>query len=191
MCCRISYSSYALERAKWQFKLGGSIEILAQGTINPSDAAVIIGGRGQEFEAQVAKFGFAGKEGGLVINARSESIFTKPMFSSSALYRRCLVPAESFAEWDADKNRVEFRLPGKELMYLAGLWKISEDETRIIVITAPANDSVRSVHDRMPLIIDADEARAWIFDEEAAKKLLGKTLPDLEQLRGEEQLSLF
>ena len=76
-------------------------------------------------------------------------------------------------------------------MYLAGLWKISEDETRFVVITAPANDSVRSVHDRMPLIIDADEARAWIFDEEAAKKLLGKTLPDLEQLRGEEQLSLF
>ncbi|MBR5981671.1 MAG: SOS response-associated peptidase family protein, partial [Firmicutes bacterium] len=128
---------------------------------------------------------------GLVINARSESIFTKPMFSSSALYRRCLVPAETFFEWDAAKNRVEFQKPDKELMYLAGLWKPSEDETRFVVITAPANSSVSNVHDRMPLIIDADEARAWIFDEDAAKELLKKQLPDLQQIREEEQLSLL
>ena len=191
MCCRICYSSYALERAKWQLHLGEVLEPLAQGTINPSDLAVIIGGRGQAFELQQARWGFAGKEGSLVINARSESVFTKPMFSSSALYRRCLVPAETFFEWDAARNRVEFQKPGKELMYLAGLWKPSEDETRFVVITAPANASVSNVHDRMPLIIDADEARAWIFDEDAAKELLKKQLPDLEKIREEEQLSLF
>ena len=191
MCCRICYSSYALERAKWQFALGEAVEPLAQGTINPSDMAVIIGGRGREFSLQQAKWGFEGKEGGLVINARLESIFTKPMFSNSALYRRCLVPAETFFEWDAAKNRLEFEQPGKELMYLAGLWKISENETRFVVITAPANDSVKDVHDRMPLIIGADEARAWIFDEEAAKELLKKPLPALVQSREEEQLTLF
>lgn len=191
MCCRICYSSYALERAKWQLHLGDVLEPLAQGTINPSDLAVIISGRGQKFEVQEAKFGFAGKDGGLVINARSESIFAKPMFSSSALRRRCLVPAESFFEWDAAKNRVEFQLPGKELMYLAGLWKPAEGETRFVVITAPANGSVAGVHDRMPLIIGAQDARAWIFDERAARELLKKQLPDLQQIREEEQLSLL
>ena len=191
MCHRIWYTKFALERARWKFGLAEEMETFAWGTINPSDFAVIISGMEGRFAARQARWGFEGKDGDLVVNARSESIFQKPMFSSSALYRRCVVPAEIFYEWDPDKNKVGFDLPGDKLMYLAGLWKISGDETRFVVITAPANDSVRSVHDRMPLIIDADEARAWIFDEDAAKKLLGKTLPDLEQLRGEEQLSLF
>ena len=192
MCHRIWYTKFALERAMWKFGLLGEIEPLVRGTINPDDLAVIFCGRDGSPAMRQAKWGFEGKEGGLVINARSESIFTKPMFSSSALYRRCIVPAETFFEWDPAKNKVGFRQPGKELMYLAGLWKPADDDVaRFVVITAPANKSVSDVHDRMPLIIDADEARAWIFDEEAAKKLLGKTLPDLEQLRGEEQLSLF
>ncbi|MBR0209456.1 MAG: SOS response-associated peptidase family protein [Firmicutes bacterium] len=77
-------------------------------------------------------------------------------------------------------------------MYLAGLWKPADDDVaRFVVITAPANKSVSDVHDRMPLLIDEDEARAWILDEEAAKELLKKPLPDLEQIREEEQMSLF
>ncbi|MBR5641138.1 MAG: SOS response-associated peptidase family protein [Firmicutes bacterium] len=196
MCHRIWYTKFALERAMWKFGLLGEIEPLARGTINPNDLAVIFCGRDGSPSMQQAKWGFAGKEGGLVINARSESIFTKPMFSSSALYRRCLVPAETFFEWDPAKNKVGFQQPGKELMYLAGLWKPangtgSDDAPRFVVITAPANKSVENVHDRMPLLIDEDEARAWILDEDAAKELLKKPLPDLKQIREEEQLTLF
>lgn len=190
----------------WKFGLLGEIEPLARGTINPNDLAVIFCGRGGSPAMQQAKWGFEGKEGGLVINARSESIFTKPMFSSAALYRRCLVPAETFFEWDPARNKVGFQQPGKELMYLAGLWKpadesgkaagrygqeAGDDAARFVVITAPANKSVENVHDRMPLLIDEEEARAWILDEEAAKELLKKPLPDLKQIREEEQLSLF
>lgn len=192
MCHRIWYTKFALERAMWKFGLLGEIEPLARGTINPDDLAVIFCGRDGSPAMRQAKWGFEGKEGGLVINARSESIFTKPMFSSSALYRRCIVPAETFFEWDPAKNKVGFRQPGKELMYLAGLWKPADDDVaRFVVITAPANKSVSDVHDRMPLLIDEDEARAWILDEEPAKELLKKPLPDLEQIREEEQMSLF
>ena len=191
MCHRIWYTKYALERARWKFGLIEDIEPLAQGTINPDDLAVILSGQGGSLVMREAKWGFAGREGGLVINARSESIFAKPMFSSSALYRRCVVPAETFFEWDPRKNKVGFQQKDGELMYLAGLWKLSEDETRFVVITAPANKSVSDVHDRMPLLIGEEETKAWIFDEDAARELLKKQLPDLVQIREEEQLSLL
>ena len=196
MCHRIWYTKFALERARWKFGLAEEMETFAWGTINPSDLAVIISGMEGRFAARQARWGFEGKDGDLVVNARSESIFQKPMFSSSALYRRCVVPAETFFEWDPDKNKVGFDLPGDKLMYLAGLWRpaqdaSSEDDLRFVVITAPANKSVENVHDRMPLLIGEDEAKAWIFDEEAARQLLGKPLPDLRQSREEEQIRMF
>ena len=191
MCHRIWYTKFALERAMWKFGLIGDIEPLARGTINPDDLAVILSGQGGSVAARQAKWGFESKEGGLVINARSESIFAKPMFSSSALYRRCVVPAETFFEWDPQKNKVGFQRPDGELMYLAGLWKPADDEARFVIITAPANASVSNVHDRMPLLIGEEEARAWILDADAAKELLKKPLPDLVQIREEEQLSLL
>ena len=195
MCHRIWYTKFALQRAAWLSELLKNLQFFAEGTINPTDAAIIIGGRGGEaggrFAVQEARWGFAGRGGGLVINARSESIFQKPMFSSSALYRRCLVPAEIFFEWDPAKNKVGFREPGKELMYLAGLWRPEGEEARFVVVTAPANKSVADVHDRMPLLIDESEARAWVFDEEGARELLKKPLPDLTQIREEEQIKMF
>ncbi len=198
MCHRIWYTKYALERACWKFGLVQEIEPLARGTINPSDLAVIIAGRDRRFSLQEARWGFAGKEGGLVINARCESIFAKPMFSSSALYRRSAVPAETFYEWDPAKNKVGFQQKDGELMYLAGLWRPAreaegpgEDGLRFVVITAPANASVANVHDRMPLLLSESETKAWIFDVDAARELLKKPLPDLVQLREAEQLSLF
>ena len=191
MCGRICYTRYALQKAQRLFGFAEEFQAAAEGTINPSDLTVIIGGKDGEYSVQEAKWGFAGKEGSLVINARSESIFTKPMFSSSALYRRCLVPAERFFEWTPEKEKVGFKDPNTDVMYLAGLWKYSENELRFVVITAPANKSVSDVHDRMPLLIGESEARAWIFDEKEAQKLLGKTLPDLVQIREEEQLKMF
>ncbi len=201
MCHRIFYSQAALERARRQFEtewvrygFTEDLTAFASGTVNPADLAVIIGSAENSavgFAMREARWGFAGKEGNLVINARSESIFAKPMFSSSALYRRCLVPAEEFFEWDVLKNKVGFREPGKDVMYLAGLWKPSEEGLRFVVITAPANASAANVHDRMPLLIDEADARAWILDASAAQELLKKPLPDLVQLREEEQLSLL
>ena len=197
MCHRIWYTKFALDRARWKFGLVEDIEPLARGTINPDDLAVILSGQGGSLVMREAKWGFAGKEGGLVINARSESIFAKPMFSSSALYRRCVVPAETFFEWDPQKNKVGFQQPDGELMYLAGLWKPADggrdpdDEARFVVITAPANASVSDVHDRMPLLIGESETKAWILDADAARELLKKQLPDLTQIREEEQLSLL
>jgi putative SOS response-associated peptidase YedK len=103
------------------------------------------------------------------INARSEEAFAKPMFRQSVQRRRCLVPADGFYEWrrDAAGGRQPFwlGLRGERPFFFAG---IHEEEvaglrprTFALLTTAP-NPLVARVHDRMPVILVGDAARAWV-----------------------------
>ena len=192
MCCRYYYSVNGWTRALNELDM--QVEesfILPDGQIGPGDKSLMISGRNGRMAVSEATWGFPSKDGGLVINARAETALVRPMFSSSMLYRRCVIPAESFWEWDYSKNKVGFTDPAGSMIYLAGIWNLIDGIMRFVVMTTAANAAMLPVHDRMPLIIAGQDVRRWVLDGEAFKQLIQREMPSLAALREEEQLSLF
>ncbi len=127
------------------------------------------------------QFGFQGQS--LLINARSETILEKPTFKNK-IENRCIVPASSFYEWDAFKNKITFT--NHDILYFAALY----DNKRFVLLTTQANDSVKRIHNRMPLILTEEEVESWL-NEKNWQYLLDKIGPSLENNQKIEQLSLF
>ena len=105
------------------------------------------------------------------INARSETAADKPLFRAALRKRRCLVPASGFYEWLAlaggkRKQPYCFR-PGDERPWaFAGLWERWQGPDGLVescaILTTAANELVRPVHDRMPVILPRQHWGAWL-----------------------------
>ena len=74
---------------------------------------------------------------------------------------------------------------------MAGCYNWYEDQERFVILTTDANPSVAPVHNRMPLILEAEELKNWMFDDQATESLLHKTPVLLEQRAEYEQMRLF
>lgn len=131
----------------------------------------------------------------LMINARAEGIADRPAYRDPFKYRRCLVPATGFYEWQIrERGPKQPYLATPDMMPLfafAGLWETwhaadgSEIDTAAIV-TTDANDRLRPVHDRMPVVLAPDDYETWLSGEtppEQAQALLRPTPEDFFQLR--------
>ena len=127
----------------------------------------------------------------LVINARAESVLEKPLFRDSIRQRRCIVPTSGFYEWDAEKHKYFFQQGRNQAMYLAGLTLIQNDAPSYCIITTAANDSMKAVHDRMPLILTGEQRRRWLADTDAAAEILAVVPPELVRTSTESQISLW
>jgi putative SOS response-associated peptidase YedK len=107
-----------------------------------------------------------------VINARAETVFTKPWFRDAAHRGRCLIPASCFFEWGASAARGKqpwcIRPRAGELFAFAGLWDlwVDPDSGRRLhscaIITTAANEAVARVHDRMPVILSRRHHDLWL-----------------------------
>ncbi len=118
------------------------------------------------------------KIGSTMINARSETLFEKPAFRESLQKRRCLVVVDGFYEWRQQGGRKVPQLiafdDGRPFT-LAGLWARwrgapGEVETFTIVTTA-ANEALRAVHDRMPVLVDERDREEWLDPDNATVDL--------------------
>src|SRR5246127_1640558 len=105
-----------------------------------------------------------------MINARSETASTNPAFSDALKFRRCLVLADGFYEWQKTgkvKQPYCFEINDGELFAFAGIWDRWNEasskplETCSILTTNP-NAVTSSVHDRMPVILDPDSYDLWL-----------------------------
>src|SRR5690606_738067 len=100
-----------------------------------------------------------------LINARAETVAIKPAFRQSLRRRRCLVPADGFYEWQAVNGRkqpMRIVLSSGGLFAFAGLWDRwqSPDGQEVyscVIITTDANERMRPIHDRMPVILSPDD----------------------------------
>ena len=136
-----------------------------------------------------AKWGYYGRnEKHLIINARAESVRQKPLFGRDYSNRRCVVPAKGFYEWDGDRNRYLFYDgDGEEELYLAGIHNGLPVENKdaaslFTILTVEANEQMREVHSRMPVLIKRKEFARWFGTVEAADELL------LEKIEGKQCL---
>ena len=125
------------------------------------------------------------KAGPKPINARAETLAEKPSFRQLLLRRRCLVPADSFYEWQpTPTGKVPHRIlrPDEGPFAFAGLWDEWTDRTTgevrptFTIITTAANRLMAPLHERMPVILPTRAAeRAWLATGDAA---LLRPLPD-------------
>ena len=119
-----------------------------------------------------------------MFNARAETIAEKPSFKNAFQKRRCLIPADGFYEWQQlgkVKKPLRFSLKSGEPFGLAGLYEtwISPEKKPIntcTIITTVPNDLLRSIHDRMPVILPKNLEAAWIDPDNHNQKELLSTL---------------
>lgn len=168
-----------------------NMRIERTGDIYPSQEAPVLYGRRNRLCGGTMRWGLTGKEGKLLINARAETALARPAFAGSVRQRRCVIPARHFYEWDRDKQKVTFCRRAEDTLYLAGFYRGEEDGPHFIILTTAANESVRPVHQRMPLILDEEEIRWWIGDDSRVNGFLNKSSPVLERRQNYEQMRLF
>ncbi len=101
-----------------------------------------------------------------LINARSETVAEKPSFRSAYKYRRCLIPADGFYEWQkvqrGPKQPFYFSMTGGSLFAFAGLWESWNDLETFTILTTTANTLLQTIHDRMPVILKPDDYDRWL-----------------------------
>ena len=125
--------------------------------------------------------------GNRLINARCETVETKPSFRTAFKRRRCLVPADGFYEWDRGTRQPwHARLRSGEPFAMAGLWEewIAPDGSplrTLALLTTEANPLVGRIHDRMPVILKPEYEDAWLAPGElaaATKDLVLRPFPE-------------
>lgn len=132
------------------------------------------------------------------INARAETIAERPIFRTAFQRRRCIVPADGYFEWQKGRaGRLPwrfFRKDGQPLLF-AGLWEWwrppnDPDAAGLgtyAIVTTTAHSAAVHVHDRMPLVLDPEQAAVWLdpdADQHALQMICQKPpMADLDRYR--------
>lgn len=129
------------------------------------------------------------KIGDRMINARAETVATKPAFRRAFKHRRAIIPVDAFYEWKVvegqkRKQPMAIRRRDGEILAFAALWERwrdpDGDDTEWVrsaaIITGPPNELIASIHDRMPVVLPQSKWDEWLdpsFDDvEALEALL-------------------
>lgn len=110
------------------------------------------------------------KLSGQLINARKESVLSKPSFRDAVRQKRCLVVIDSFYEWrQTAMGRQPYRIQRKDqaTMCLAGIWASCRIEDQLVhtfsILTQEADKQMSSIHHRMPLFLpDMEQRSQWL-----------------------------
>ncbi|HEX7049821.1 MAG TPA: SOS response-associated peptidase [Longimicrobiales bacterium] len=108
--------------------------------------------------------------GNRMINARSESVASKPAFRNAFQRRRCLILADGWYEWKRGRGaKVPYWIHRRDRrpFAFAGLWEIWRGDPAApllscTILTAPAAPEIRSIYDRMPVVLTPDQGTRWL-----------------------------
>jgi putative SOS response-associated peptidase YedK len=118
------------------------------------------------------------------INARSETVFQSRLYRDLVIRQRCIVPLSGFYEWkrEGDRKRpFKIHLRDEPIMSVAGIWDawrpgLPGERHSFAIMTTSANDLMREIHDRMPVILGRSDEDAWldpeIHEQEALQALM-------------------
>jgi len=150
-------------------------DVITSYNVAPGQNAGIIINRGNNVYVQhrwglVPSWAKDPQIGNRMINARAETAAQKPSFKSAFRSRRCLVPVDGFYEWKrADGYKIPYFIHhrSKRPFSLAGLWETWKSPEgsplcTFTIITTDANTALRTLHDRMPVVIPPEKRLLWL-----------------------------
>ncbi len=175
MCGRFTQRADSKKIAK-EFQVSEVPAVEARYNIAPTQDILAIYEREGGRESKFFKWGLVpgwAKDtsmGARLINARSETVAEKPAFRQAFKQRRCIIPADGFYEWqrkDGRKQPFFFHLRDERPFGFAGLWERWEGEGGAVInscaiLTTEANEVLRPVHDRMPVILHPEDYKLWL-----------------------------
>lgn len=170
MCGRFTFNITSEALAK-MFSLNEVPQVEARYNIAPSQNIATVRHVGNHNKIDFLKWGFISKDiTHTHINARSETVHEKPAFAHAIKYNRCIIPASGFYEWllkDNNKQPYYIRLSNSSGFGFAGLWEKWSTEDGIehetcCILTTDANEVVKPIHNRMPVILQPDDYNFWL-----------------------------
>jgi len=180
MCGRFARYSLSRELERYFNALPPSFEIQASYNVAPTQEIPVIVQLEDARHIKKRHWGlvpFWAKDisiGSRMINARVETLSSKPAFKAALKHRRCLIPANGFYEWagkEGNKQPYFICLPSGEPLAFAGLYEIWEHKEAppdagpyksCTIITMDASDAVKDIHNRMPLILNPEAYEEWL-----------------------------
>jgi putative SOS response-associated peptidase YedK len=187
MCGRFTLTT-PTEQLAAQFEVPDPPLLFVRYNVAPSQLIAVVGLKADGMRRGIARLRWGltphwanDDNGPKPINARGESVAFK--FAECFRERRCLVPADGFYEWravDGRKRACHFSLADGSLFAFAGLWDAWTPERKPLlstcIITA-ANELVRPVHDRMPVIVPRESYAEWLAPDTPEQRLLALLRP--------------
>ena len=158
--------------------------------VAPSDEAyaIVSNSEPKDHSVQVMRWGLRpgwsepGSRPQAIINARLESVDSKPTFVEAFTHRRCIIPADGFFEWEGSGKKSKrrpmyiYRSDGAHL-FMAGAWERSpvDDTLSFVILTMEANSFMSNIHHRMPVTLSEAGCDEWLnhenFDAQDLKQL--------------------
>ncbi len=189
MCGRFAQRSDPKRLAK-EFKVSEVPDIEARYNIAPTQDILAVreseGGREMTFLkwGLIPSWAKDASIGARLINARSETVEEKPSFRQAFKQRRCIIPADGFYEWQRTGGKKQpffFQMRDELPFGFAGLWERWEGQGReainsCTILTTEANEVLRPVHDRMPVILHPDDYEVWLGADARELELVKEVL---------------
>lgn len=191
MCGRFTLATPDIKQLILRFSVKNKpvFEYRPRYNIAPSQQVVAIVNDGQKNILGQLRWGLVPhwardeKIGYKMINARMETLNEKPSFRSLYARRRCLIIGDGFYEWKQQgkiKQPHYFRLSSGEPFAFAGLWDKWDGPNGPIssctIITTEANDTVKPIHPRMPVILEPAAESLWLDKDITDSVLLDQVL---------------
>lgn len=152
--------------------------------VAPSHLIPVIS-QGRVRKLHLASWGFSAAWKGtnaVVINARAETVFVKQTFRHHTTQERCVIPMSGYYEWltnettktrlGAGKRKIPYFIHATDgspvnhgsMLAAAGLVRVFNDKPQCVMLTTAANGSVRSIHDRMPVLLGSGGIDEWLSE---------------------------
>ena len=195
MCGRFAFYSPS-EAAAALFGVAGSVDVKPRYNIAPTqDIVAIRNAEGDGRELAMLRWGlvpFWAKDpsiGNRMINARAETVAEKPSFRAAYRHRRCIVLADGLYEWQRDgkvKTPYFISLASGEPFAFAALWEnwtdkeTGESLQTTTLITTEANEFMKPLHHRMPVVLEANGAGEWLAGSNELLDDVDERMPPLQ-----------
>ena len=102
---------------------------------------------------------------GFLINARSETVATRPTFRAMLAHGRVVIPMNGYYEWHR-KSRIPYYIYGNDPLWTLGLAQKTSQGSQAVILTRDPTDALAAIHARMPMIVTRDLAEAWLCRSE-------------------------